>query len=247
MFMQRAYPTGEIKTEAYSEAIHWKKQEAGPSVNADVIWEFSGPTNIGGRISDIEIPVDQAQTYYVGAASRGIFKTTDGGLNWMPIFDGQEMLSIGDMEISKNNTNLIWVGTGEVNAGGGSLAYDGDGMYKSTDGGMSWVSKGLPAVGSIGKVLIDPTNDTTIFVGAMGPLFRKDTNRGVYRSTNDGTSWEQVLFVSDSTGIIDMAIHPTNGNILYAASWERIRRAIIGSMAAKLLEFIVRKTVEIPG
>jgi len=224
MFMQRAYPTGEIKTDAYSKAIQWKKEQANRKVNVDVIWEFSGPTNVGGRISDIEIPIDQAQTYYVGAASGGIFKTTDGGANWIPIFDEQEMLSIGDIEISKNNTDLIWVGTGEVNAGGGSLAYDGDGMYKSADGGISWESKGLPALGSIGKVLIDPNDDNTIFVGAMGPLFRKDNNRGVYRSTNDGTDWEQVLFVSDSTGIIDMSIHPTNGNILYAASWERIRR-----------------------
>ncbi len=224
MFMQRAYPTGEIKTDAYSKAIRWKKEQTNRNSNADVIWEFSGPTNIGGRISDIEIPIDQAQTYYVGAASGGIFKTTDGGANWTPIFDEQEMLSIGDMEISKNNTDLLWVGTGEVNAGGGSLAYDGDGMYKSSDGGISWEAKGLPAVGSIGKVLIDPNDDETIYVGAMGPLFRKDTERGVYRSTNDGDTWEQVLFVSDSTGIIDMSIHPTNGDILYAASWERIRR-----------------------
>lgn len=223
MFMQRAYPTGEIKTEAYSNAIDWKGrqlQQRDPSA----VWEFAGPVNVGGRISDIEIPVDQAQTYYVGAASGGIFKTTDAGANWIPIFDSQEMLSIGDIEISKNNSDILWVGTGEVNAGGGSLAYDGDGIYRSGDGGISWETKGLPDVGSIGKILIDPNNDNTIFVGAMGPLFRNDTNRGVYRTTDGGTSWEQKLFVSDSTGIIDMAIHPSNGNIVYAASWERIRR-----------------------
>ena len=223
MFMQRAYPTGELMTDAYSKAIQWKKQQKQRN-NADAIWEFSGPLNVGGRISDIEIPIDAAQTYYVGAASGGIFKTTDAGANWTPIFDEQEMLSIGDIEISKNNTDLIWVGTGEVNAGGGSLAYDGNGMYKSTDAGITWEAKGLPNVGSIGKVLIDPNDDNTVFVGAMGPLFRKDTNRGVYRSTDGGTTWEQRLLVSDSTGIIDMAIHPSNGNIVYAASWERIRR-----------------------
>ena len=189
MFMQRAYPTGEIKTDAYSKAIQWKKQQEQRNSNADVIWEFAGPLNIGGRISDIEIPIDQALTYYVGAASGGIFKTTDGGANWIPIFDDQEMLSIGDMEISKNNTDLIWVGTGEVNAGGGSLAYDGNGIYKSDDAGTTWEAKGLPATGSIGKVLIDPNDDETIFVGAMGPLFRNDDNRGVYRSTNDGEDW----------------------------------------------------------
>lgn len=223
MFSQRAYPTGKIKTDAYSNAILWKKQQATRTINT-ATWEFVGPTNIGGRISDIEIPIDQAQTYFVGAASGGIFKTTDAGSNWIPIFDEQEMLSIGDIEISKNNTNLIYVGTGEVNAGGGSLAYDGNGVYKSTDAGLTWQAKGLPAVGSIGKIVIDPNDDDTVFVAAMGPLFKKDTNRGVYRSTNGGTTWEQKLFVSDSTGIIDMAIHPSNGNIIYAASWERIRR-----------------------
>lgn len=223
MFMQRAYPTGELMTSAYSEAIQWKKQQTNRN-NADAIWEFSGPLNVGGRISDIEIPIDAADTYYVGAASGGIFKTTDAGANWTPIFDEQEMLSIGDMEISKNNTSLIWVGTGEVNAGGGSLAYDGNGMYKSTDAGVTWEAKGLPNVGSISKVVIDPNDDNIVFAGAMGPLFRKDNNRGVYRSTDGGTTWEQRLLVSDSTGIIDMAIHPNNGDVVYAASWERIRR-----------------------
>jgi len=223
MFMQRAYPTGEIKTDAYSKAIKWKKAKK-QRISGGSIWEFKGPTNIGGRISDIEIPIDQAQTYYVGAASGGIFKTTDGGANWNPIFDEQEMLSIGDIEISKNNTDLIWVGTGEVNAGGGSLAYDGDGIYKSFDGGLTWEIKGLPDVGSIGKIVIDPSDDDTVLVGAMGPLFRNDINRGVYRTNNGGDTWDQVLFVSDSTGIIDMVIHPTNGDIIYAASWERIRR-----------------------
>jgi photosystem II stability/assembly factor-like uncharacterized protein len=222
-FMQRAYPTGEIKSDAYSNAIGWKKEQQQRS-NAAVLWEFAGPTNVGGRITDIEIPNDQAETYYVGTASGGVFKTTDGGSNWLPIFDDQEILSIGDIEISENNTETIWVGTGEVNAGGGSLAYDGNGVFKSTNGGITWQSKGLPNVGSISKIVIDPDNDDAIFVSAMGPLFRNDTNRGVYKSVDGGDTWEQKLFVSDSTGIIDMAIHPTNGDIIYAASWERIRR-----------------------
>ena len=221
MFMQRAYPTGQIKTEAYKEAIQWKKQQ---TRSAGGSWEFVGPTNIGGRITDIEIPIDQPQTYYVGAASGGIFKTTDAGANWSPIFDDQLMLSIGDIEISKNDSDLVWVGTGEVNAGGGSLAYDGDGIYKSTDGGATWEVKGLPDIGSISKIALDPNDDDVVFVGGMGPLFRNDSNRGLYRSTDGGDTWEQKLFVSDSTGIIDMAIHPNNGDIIYAASWERIRR-----------------------
>lgn len=224
MFDQRAYPTGQIKTDAYRKAIQWKKSVRQQRIMPGSDWEFAGPINIGGRISDIEIPSNSGDTYYVGAASGGIFKTTNSGATWTSIFDEQDMLSIGDIEISRNNNDLIWVGTGEVNAGGGSLAYDGDGVYVSNDAGVSWTSKGLPDIGSVGKILIDPNDDNTIFVGAMGPLFRNDSNRGVYRSTDGGTSWQQKLFVSDSTGIIDMAIHPSNGNIIYACSWERIRR-----------------------
>jgi len=223
LFMQRAYPNGEINTSALSEAIQWKIQAANRST-ANEVWQFSGPLNIGGRITDIEIPSTQPDVYYVGAASGGIFKTVNGGTDWLPIFDDQQMLSIGDIEISKTNNNLIYVGTGEVNAGGGSLVYDGDGIHKSTDGGTTWQSKGLPDIGSVGKIVLDPNNDDIAFVGAMGPLFRNSGNRGVYKTTNGGDSWQQVLFVSDSTGVVDMAIHPTNGNIVYAASWERIRR-----------------------
>lgn len=223
MFMQRAYPSGEINTSAYSEAIQWKRQSANKNT-ANEVWQFSGPLNIGGRITDIEIPSTQPEVYYVGAASGGIFKTENGGTDWTPIFDEQQMLSIGDIEISKSNNNLIYVGTGEVNAGGGSLVYDGDGIHKSTDGGTTWESKGLPDIGSVGKIVLDPNNDDTAFVGAMGPLFRNSANRGVYKTINGGDSWQQVLFVSDSTGVVDMAIHPSDGNIVYAASWERIRR-----------------------
>ncbi|MDC7995933.1 T9SS type A sorting domain-containing protein [Altibacter sp. HG106] len=223
MFMQRAFPSGQLNTSAYREAIAWKKQRNSEAPSA-AVWEFTGPTNIGGRITDIEIPSNNPDTYYVGAASGGIFKTTDGGSSWTPIFDDQEMLSIGDITISEANNDIVWVGTGEVNAGGGSLAYDGDGVYQSIDGGLTWQPKGLPDIGSVGKILIDPNDGNTVFVGAMGPLFRDDDNRGVYRTTDGGTTWEQVLFISDVTGVIDMAMHPTHGDILYAATWERIRR-----------------------
>ncbi len=223
MFMQRAYPTGQINMDAYTDAIQWKNQLP-QNRNQIPTWQFEGPVNVGGRITDIEIPSSQSQTYYVGAASGGVFKSTDAGGFWLPIFDDQAMLSIGDIETSDSNNNLVWVGTGEPNGGGGSLTYNGDGIYKSTNGGNTWENKGLPNVGSISKIVISPTDDNTILFGAMGPIFKNDSNRGVYKTTNGGDTWEQVLFVSDSTGISDMAIHPTNGNIIYATSWERIRR-----------------------
>ena len=120
MFDQRAYPTGKIKSSAYREAIQWKKDQLLERSSVGNSWEFAGPVNIGGRISDIEIPSNEAQTYYVGAASGGIFKTVDAGASWTPIFDDQEMLSIGDIEVSNSDNDVIWVGSGEPNAGGGS-------------------------------------------------------------------------------------------------------------------------------
>lgn len=222
-FMQRAYPSGKINTEALRSASIWKKEKNEIETKQASIWEFSGPLNIGGRITDIEIPSNTNTTFYVGAASGGVFRSTDNANTWQPIFDDQPMLSIGDIEISKSNNDIIFVGTGEVNAGGGSLAYDGDGVYRSDNGGDTWQSKGLEEVGSISKVIIDPSNDNRVYVGAMGPLFRADNNRGVYRSIDGGDTWENVLFVSNKTGVIDMAIHPTNTNVLYAVTWERER------------------------
>ena len=220
MYMQRSYPSGRVNTKAYASALQWKNRQR----STQGVWDFVGPTNIGGRVSDIEIAPAAPQTFYVGAASGGVFKTTDGGAQWASIFDQTGSLSIGDIALSENNPDLVWVGTGEVNAGGGSLAYDGDGVYVSNDAGVTWTNKGLAQVGSIGKILIDPNNDQVLYVGAMGPLFKNDPNRGVYKTEDGGATWTQSLFVSDSTGVVDMAIHPSNGSIVYAASWERIRR-----------------------
>lgn len=218
MLMQRAYPTGRLDPQAQRQATRVKRSMSITGGN----WNAVGPTNIGGRISDIEMI--SGQEYYVAAASGGIFKTVNAGADWTSVFDDQNTLSIGDIAIDPSNTNRIWVGTGEVNAGGGSLAYDGDGVYLSEDGGQNWMNKGLTQVGNIGKVLVDPNNAQNIFVGAMGPLFRNDPNRGVYKSQDGGDTWTQALFVSDSTGIVDMAIHPSNGQIIYAAAWQRVRR-----------------------
>lgn len=225
MFMQRAYPSGQIKGDASRLAADWKrsKQSRTNQASQQEPWEFVGPLNIGGRITDIETVSEDESTIYVGAASGGIFKSVDSGSTWEAIFDDQSMLAIGDIAVDLGNTNFLAVGTGEVNAGGGSLAYDGDGIYVSADAGATWENKGLQEVGSIGKVIIHPNDPDIIYVGAMGPLFKNDTNRGVYKTTDGGDSWSQVLFVADNAGVVDMSIHPTNPDIIYAASWQRER------------------------
>ena len=225
-FMQRAYPMGYIPKDAYQSGL---KQVASFKNNAafakqDEPWAFAGPVNIGGRITDLEMPEDDLQTIYAGAASGGIFKSTNQGNSWEPIFDEAASLSIGDIALAPSNKNILFVGTGEANAGGGSLAYDGYGVYKSADAGATWEHAGLENVGSIGRVAIDPVNPDKVFVAAMGDLFGNNPERGLYRTTDGGDSWEQVLVVNDSTGAIDVIIHPQDPSIVYAATWERVRR-----------------------
>ncbi len=221
-FQQRAYPKNKIDRKAYQKALAYRERVSKIATKRNNSWEFAGPTNIGGRVTDIEMFTDDLTTIFVGAASGGIFKSINQGENWQPIFDDAASLSIGDMTIATDRT--IYVGTGEANAGGGSLAYDGVGVYKSTDEGNSWKFKGLTGVGSIGKVVTNPTNSEEVYVAAMGYLFENNVERGVYRSQDGGDNWEQILFVSDSTGAIDLAIDPTNSDVLYAAMWERTRR-----------------------
>jgi photosystem II stability/assembly factor-like uncharacterized protein len=224
-FMQRAYPLGEIPLQKYYEAVeHTKRIKALSKSSNTNQWVLCGPTNIGGRISDIEMSATSFDTIYAGIASGGVFKSVDGGLNWFPVFDETFTMSIGDIVLDPTNPNIIYVGTGEVNGGGGSVTYGGNGIYKSTDGGISWNHLGLEATEYISRIIVDPNNPQRIFLGAMGKLFGKNPDRGLYLSTDGGTTWQNKLFISDSTGCVDVAINPLNPDTVYAAMWERIRR-----------------------
>ncbi len=225
-FMQRAFPYGEINHEAYvsSQKVarelktqKKKEKEAG-------LWELAGPLNTGGRITDVAMPENDLQTIYIGAANGGVFKSVDAGNNWDAVFDEALSLSIGDIAIAPSSPETIYVGTGEANAGGGSLAYDGVGVYKSEDAGDSWEFAGLEDSRNIGRMVIHPTNPDIVYVAAMGNLFANSSERGIFKTIDGGQNWENVLFVSDSTGAIDIVIHPENPEILYAAMWERVRR-----------------------
>jgi len=220
---QRAYPIGFIPLDRWRAAQEQARQlEAAAPVRGGS-WVPRGPTNIGGRITDVAVDPLDADIVYAGAAEGGVLRTTDGGQHWTALFDDQPSLAIGALAIDPNDRNTIYAGTGEVNPGGGSVAYGGSGLYRSTDMGDSWISLGLENSGSIGRIVIDPGDSQRIFVAAMGHLWQASQDRGVYRSTDGGGSWERVLFTGSEIGCVDLAMRPDNPDVIFAALWERIR------------------------
>ena len=181
-----------------------------------------GPALTSGRVADIAIDPSDKRTWYVGAAAGGVWKSTNGGISFSPIFDGQGSFSIGVVVIDHANPNVIWVGTGENNAQR-VVAY-GDGVYKSLDGGKSWTNMGLKQSEHIGRILIDPRNSDVVYVAAQGPLWKKGGDRGVYKTTDGGKTWVKILSVDDWTGANDIQLDPRNPDILIATMWQRERR-----------------------
>ncbi len=233
-WMQRVFPYGTADKTAHIEAIQQaQRMRSNLSLPATsmlatvtqlnaIPWQFAGPENIGGRISDIEYNPVNPDIVYAGAATGGVFKSGDGGYTWRPVFDEQAVLSVGDIAVDPVNPNIVYVGTGEAN--GGHNNFPGAGVYKSENAGETWRLIGLEYTASIGRIVIDPANTNRIYVAAAGSYFGPDADRGVYRSTDGGATWNKSLFVSDSTGAIDLIINPENPSILHAAMWERVRR-----------------------
>lgn len=180
-----------------------------------------GPALVSGRISDIVVNPAKKSQWYIAVASGGVWKTDNAGITFNPLFDAQSSFSIGCIAMDPNNTNVIWVGTGENN-NQRSVAY-GDGVYKSDDGGKSWNSMGLKNSEHIGKIAIDPTNSNIVYVAAYGPLWSAGGDRGIYKTTDGGKTWTQVLKVSDNTGFNEVHIDPNHPNIIYAAAHQRRR------------------------
>jgi photosystem II stability/assembly factor-like uncharacterized protein len=180
-----------------------------------------GPAIMGGRIDDIAVVESNPSIYYVGAATGGVWKTVNNGTTFEPIFDTQSNTSIGDIAIAPSDPNIIWVGTGEANNRQSSSW--GDGIYRSLDGGKTWTNMGLRDTKHIGRVVIDSRDPNIVYVAALGHLWGPNKERGVFKTTDGGKTWSNVLFVNEDTGVIDLAIDPQSPMTLYAAAYQRRR------------------------
>ena len=184
-------------------------------------WRSIGPANMSGRVTDVEGIPSPSKTLYIATASGGIWKTTNGGVTFRPLFQDERVVSMGDLAIAPSDPDQIWAGTGEEDSR--NSISPGGGIYKSTDGGLTWELKGLEATEHIGRVVVHPTNPDIVWVAALGAHWRTNPERGLYKTTDGGDSWELVKFVSDRAGFVDIALHPQDPNVLLASSWERQR------------------------
>src|SRR5438876_9450229 len=182
-----------------------------------------GPASMSGRISDLAVYEPNPAIFYVGTAHGGVWKTTNGGTTFEAQFQDTGLVSIGDVTVSQSNPDLVWVGTGESN-NRQSTSW-GDGVYKSTDGGKTYTRMGLPASRFINRIVIDPRNNDIVFVAATGSLWGPGGERGVYKTTDGGKTWKQVLKGDDDTGANDLVMDPSNDQILYASTYQRRRTA----------------------
>jgi len=199
--------------------------QSGPGLDEEWMegfrWRSIGPANMSGRVTDIEGIPSPSRTFYVAAAAGGVWKTTNDGITFRPLFQEERVVSLGDLAIAPSDTLQIWAGTGEEDSR--NSISPGGGIYKSTDGGLTWELKGLEDTEHIGRIVVHPRDPDVVWVAALGALWRENPERGLYKTTDGGDTWELVNFVSEKAGFVDVAVHPENPDILFASSWERIR------------------------
>ena len=190
----------------------------------DLNWQFLGPNNTSGRIVDIAVttPKGKEYTIYAASASGGVWKTKNEATTWEPVFDQEASSDIGDIAIAPSNQNIVWVGTGEANIFRSSMA--GIGIYKSADAGKTWKHMGLENTNTIARIVVHPKNSDIVYVAATGNEWTNNPDRGVYKTTDGGKNWIKVLYVDEKTGSNDIVMDPNNPNVLYATTWQRIRK-----------------------
>ncbi|MEO7218585.1 MAG: hypothetical protein ABI026_10360 [Gemmatimonadaceae bacterium] len=184
-------------------------------------WRNIGPANVDGRVTSIVGIPSPSRTFYVGTAGGGIWKTTNAGTTFEPLFQNEPVSSIGDIAIAPSDTNVVYVGTGEANSR--NSITPGAGVYKSTNGGHTWKYVGLRETEMIGRIVVNPTDANVVYVAALGKAWGSNKERGLYKSTDGGATWKLSKFISDKAGFVDVAMDPSDPNTLYASSWERVR------------------------
>lgn len=204
------------------EALHQKNQMANNSLVKNIPLKNVGPSVMSGRVVDLDVNPENPAEFYVGYASGGLWYTKNNGTSFVPILDSSETQNVGDIAVDWNS-DTIWVGTGENNASRSS--YAGIGILKSTDKGQTWQHMGLADSHHIGRILLHPNNPDEVVVGVTGHLYSANSERGVFKTSDGGKSWQKTLFIDDETGIIDLARAPGNFNTLYAAAWQKDRKA----------------------
>ena len=192
----------------------------------NITFRSIGPTRQSGRFVDFAIPRQQPYTFYAATASGGLWKTTNNGITFEPIFDQEKSFSIGDVAVAPSDPNIVWVGTGEAN--NSRSVYWGDGVYKSIDGGKTWKNMGLKESHHIGRIVIHPENPDIVYVAALGHLYSENSERGLYKTEDGGKTWAKVLDIvvrGKNIGVVDAAMDPKNPEVLYAAAYDKVRRA----------------------
>lgn len=222
LFFQRSYPDATIDVKTINRITSAVRLQFSIDKNVnDASWRLEGPTNIGGRINCIAIHPSNNDVMLVGNSTGGIFRTINGANTWEPVGDDLSHLAIGSIAFGNQNPDIIYAGSGDPNISG--LPHIGNGMYKSLDGGESWENVGLEETRIISRIVVDPSNDNIVYAATMGLPFERNDDRGLYKTIDGGLNWEQILFVSDEAGITDVVMDPSDTQILYAASWTRIR------------------------
>ncbi len=219
-FSQNPYPATSAKDRIAS--YEKRKALAEKSMISNIPFQSVGPTVFSGRVVDVDVSPDDPTHFYVAYASGGLWKTINNGTTFTPLFDNEIVMTIGDIAVDWKN-NVIWVGTGENNSSRSS--YSGVGIFKSTDDGQSWQHMGLPESHHIGRVVLHPTNPDVAWVATLGALYSPSEDRGVYKTSDGGVTWERTLFENENAGAIDLVVSQKNPDVLYAATWERTRRA----------------------
>lgn len=205
-----------IPSRAFSQTI------PDSATRASMRWRSIGPVNMAGRVTDVEAEPGSSTTFYVVGATGGLWKTVNAGTTFFPLWERAPIASLGDLAIAPSDPKTLYLGTGEEDSRN-SVA-PGYGIYRSNDGGVTWQSAGLERTQHIGRIIVHPRDPNTVWVAALGALWSNNPERGLYKTVDGGRSWKVVKFISDRAGFVELAIDPRDPNVLYAASWERVRK-----------------------